>query len=145
MNRRCIEFELPGVPDIRGALPIQRVVAISSPLPITLVPLAPPFVSGICEWGQQVVPVLDLACLLGMGQLHQPGSALLLARMIFDQHEILVAWWIQAGAHQLDLPAEIPLDAETIVSPLVYGVGRLADYRLILLDVDQVASLVMGP
>jgi purine-binding chemotaxis protein CheW len=137
MDRRCIEFEIPGLFEGTLALPIQRVVAISSPLTVTPVPLSPPFVKGICDWGQQVVPVLDLACLLGLCQLSAPGSALLLARMIFNQREELIAWWIQAGAHQIDLPAEIPLDDSTLTSPLIYGIGRLNDHRVLLLDMDQ--------
>jgi purine-binding chemotaxis protein CheW len=54
------------VGEVRYALPIARVKEIANPIPIVMLPHAPPAVVGVADYRGEVVPVVDLRARFGL-------------------------------------------------------------------------------
>jgi purine-binding chemotaxis protein CheW len=61
----------------RYALPLDSITAVYDRTPIIPVPCTPPFVAGIANIRGHIIPVLDLAALLGIADGNTPGAAAL--------------------------------------------------------------------
>lgn len=64
-------FTIPGLPKLGFALPAAQVVEVMSSFSLRPIPGGPEALLGICAWRGEPLPVVDLACALGVS----PGAA----------------------------------------------------------------------
>lgn len=113
------------------ALPVESVLETMRPLPISTLPEAPPFVSGVAVIRGEPVPVVDLHALLGGGA---PGVA---ARFVT----------VRAGARSVALAVERVLGIEALTAsaaaapPLLSGASAAAVEALASRDGDLLVVL----
>ena len=107
---RCLAFQLG---EGRYALPLCDILEVLPLLPLSGVPHAPDYISGIINYRGQVVPVLDL-CQLTLGR---PCEARMSTRLIVLHWQLagradrLLALMVERAVN------EMKLDAETFQSP----------------------------
>lgn len=152
-HSQLLSFELHGG---EYALPVERVHEVLEYAPVTRVPATPPFVLGVIDHRGRVLPVVDLAAKLGLGEGSitrrscivlvevevEPGAPLVLAGLLVDA----IGGLVEQPGSELSMPP-YPHD----VAP--GGCCRELDRKdgggpLFLLDLDaamQVDAVPMDP
>lgn len=144
-------FSTPGAdprewPVIFG-LSVTQVLELMESPEIIPAPSAPDFVSGLVNWREYPVPVIDLNMRLAREQRAQvltQDCRILIVRAL--NHEHLAGILIQSETRVQPLPIrhgpsrrELPLDRR-----MVKGVFELADATLIIPDLDVVLDVAVG-
>jgi purine-binding chemotaxis protein CheW len=118
------------------ALPIDTIVNIKDGIPVVPVPCAQPFVAGIANFRGHIIPVLDLATLLGVpGKQHQAD---ILVQAIYE--DVNVAFLVESVGETVSLPlAEMdPIPSVMGIDRVDYLQGTFADGTILL---DMIAIL----
>src|SRR5215813_8073601 len=117
--------------DVRGqrlGCPIAQVKETIVVRPITRVFLTPAWVAGIINLRGDIVAVLDLAVLLGLGPtLPQPETRIVIVRSGAHTAGVLVDRLTEARTVDLDGLAAPPSTVDPDVAGLLAGVATLAD------------------
>jgi chemotaxis signal transduction protein len=93
-----------------AALPAHNVAALHSPIPPTLVPLAPDYVPGIASFRGEVVPLLDVAKFLEVAE-RDPAQSARGAR--FDRVAIVEAAKMRVGLLLHEVRGVVPVSRES--------------------------------
>ena len=122
---------------------ISQVREIVRLLQITYLPKAPEFIEGVVNLRGQVVAVIDLAKRLGIAS-KQRGETTRIVIVEFGDNT--VGMIVDSVSEVLRLPSdyveEVPsLITTEIPEPYIWGVGKLKDRLLILLDLKRVLSV----
>jgi len=134
---RCIVFSLAGA---RYAIPIRSVLELDALPQLTTVPNVPGFVRGVANLRGEIIAVLDLRALLGLGRPEGGAgrSRILVVRSSSQQIAALAVDDVRGAAgvalSKLTRPAGM---AETKVMPVLLGIGEHQDRLLSVLDVDK--------
>ena len=107
---RCLAFQLG---EGRYALPLCDILEVLPLLPLSGVPHAPDYISGIINYRGQVVPVLDL-CQLTLGrpcETRMSTRLIVLHRQLAGRADRLLALMVERAVN------EMKLDAKTFQSP----------------------------
>ncbi len=118
------------------AIPIARVQEIVRVPAITRVPNAAPGVEGVISLRGRVLPVLDLAVRLGVGQIERKASA----RVVVVEHGASAIGLLVDGVSevlrlshgQIEPPTDVGGDAVRCVE----GVAKLGEHLALVLDLD---------
>lgn len=140
LGRQVVIFRLG---DGRYAVEIAAVREIIRPQPITVVPLAPPFVVGVLNLRGSIVPVLDLRSRCGLAAALQTRES----RVVVVQVEGLTV------GLQVDSVSEVVTLAPDCLEPapnltnggqeqLLLGVARLDQHLIMLLDLSAAVTTV---
>jgi purine-binding chemotaxis protein CheW len=128
---------------IRGeayALPIDSIMTIYNDIPVVPIPCVPPYVAGLANVRGHLLPVIDLAVLLGVpGSAEAESTALIVAA----NEEMTVAFRVEAIG---DVEA-LALDKLSPV-PAASAIGRAACLRGVLPDgtvLLDVAAILADP
>lgn len=136
---RCLAFQLG---EGRYALPLRDILEVLPLLPVVRVPHAPDYISGIINYREQAVPVLDLCQLV----LDRPCEERMSTRLI------VVRWQLSGRAARLlalmveRAVNEMKLDTKTFQPPLQIDetpyLGRLAVSATGLVQMVTVSQLL---
>lgn len=142
-GRQIVVFTTPGAPvggrGVSFALSISQVPEILNPVPLTRVPVAPPFVLGLINWRDRPVPVIDLDWRLGLRNAlggDTGRTRLLIARG--RRPDALVGFLIHPSVRTLRLPiAHRASDRDLALDPrLTRGVIEMGNETVIIPDVQ---------
>ncbi len=117
----------------RYALPLDAITAVYASTPIIPVPCTPPFVAGIANIRGHIIPVLDLAALLGIANGNTPGTA---ALVVAEHEDFTAAFCIE----QIGEVTTLPLDNLNVLPPGI-GLTNAAYLRGILPDGTTVLNV----
>jgi len=131
---------------MRFAVTASQALEIASGLPITMVPHAPAFLTGLTKWRSMPVPVIDLAVWLGLPAApYQPGARLLICRGTTGRSQRdagLLAVAAVDDIRKLDLPIEYkpwPRKVNWNAS-LALGIYRTERAMMVIPDLDAILS-----
>ena len=117
----------------RYALPLDSITAVYDRTPIIPVPCTPPFVAGIANIRGHIIPVLDLAALLGIADGNTPGAA---ALVLAEHEDFTAAFCIE----QIGEVAALPLGNLNALPPGI-GLANTAYLRGTLPDGTTVLNI----
>lgn len=139
---QIVIFSLPGLQigeqNLVFGLSISQVTEALEPLPLVPVPAAPAFVSGLVNWRDRPVPVIDLGRRLGMAAEAAPvnGQTRLMIARAANQ-DALIGFLVESDIQVLRLPLRhqpcqqpLPLD-----QTLTRGSVELGDKTLVIPDI----------
>ena len=147
-NPQLFLFSVPELPDQTLAIGLQQVVEVTQLEEVSPVPFAPPFVTGLSRYRDNVITVIDMAkALSGAGiEPYQAdptdGRNYLLAQMVADEHNEIVAWPILRGANTTFTPLKAPR-AETpehLLPHLIFATVTLSDQPIVVLDLSRLPA-----
>lgn len=121
-------------------LPITKVHEINRLVPITKLPQTPSFMEGIINLRGRIIPVIDLRKRFSLSvSAHDDDTRIIIVEVSGQTVGIIV----DAVAEVVRLPMagiEPPPPAFVLDSRYIYGVGKLEDRLLILLEIDNILS-----
>lgn len=126
------------------ALPVANVREIVRIMPITPLPNAPRLIEGVIDLRGAVVPVLDLAKMLGRGV----GQSVLSARIVvLEVEELIFGLWVSTATDVLTLKRveleEVPVLASQTGYDVVHKVIRRPDREpIMVLSLENMISAV---
>ncbi|WJY26641.1 chemotaxis protein [Sporosarcina trichiuri] len=130
-----VEFEVAGN---RYGINVIKVKEIIVPMPITPIPHADPAVEGIIQLRGDVLPVISMECVLGMGPSDNPQndkyivSSFNKQQVVFHVHNVTMI-------HRISWDAiEKPSGAYSAETSPVIGVIKLSGEMLLLLDFEKI-------
>jgi purine-binding chemotaxis protein CheW len=129
--------------DGRYAVEIAAVREIIRPQPITVVPLAPPFVVGVLNLRGSIVPVLDLRRRCGLAAAPQTRDS----RVVVVQVEgVTVGLQVDSVSEVVSLSPDCIEPAPSLIDggreQLLLGVARLDQHLVMLLDLGAAVTTV---
>ncbi|MBF0464919.1 MAG: chemotaxis protein CheW [Nitrospirae bacterium] len=120
------------------AVDILKVQEINRMTSITMVPNAPPFVEGVINLRGKVIPVVNLRKKFGIPGMEDSENAKI---MIVDLKGVTMGLIVDAVSEVLRVPANIveptPPMATDISTEFIYGIAKLNDRLIIMLDLDK--------
>lgn len=123
------------------ALPVAYVGSIERMMHITRVPRAPHFVKGVLNLRGVVTPIVDLRERFGFSRQENTDSTRIIILKVNDMEVGLI---VDAAYDVIDIPkGAIEPPPEVIGSvqvDYIYGVAKLEDRLLILLDMEKVLN-----
>lgn len=129
---QLFQFNVPGLPDVNLALAQEELLSITPLGPITRLPLATAYVSGLCKWENQVIPVVDLAHAL-QGSPTDSGESetnlrYAITRCSHQGQQSLVAWPVLGGSRMVELAHRVPkIDTQPSLQPGMVRVSIRAE------------------
>ncbi|HXK04359.1 MAG TPA: chemotaxis protein CheW [Verrucomicrobiae bacterium] len=130
----CIVFLLAGT---HYAIPIRHVLELDAMPRITTVPNVPGFVRGVTNLRGEIVVVLDLRVLLGLGPVESAERGRILIVQTKDQQTAALAVDEVRGTAALALAELSRSLIPDPVMPLLLGIGEHQNHVLNVLDVDK--------
>lgn len=120
---------------------INQVLRIEKMMPLTRVPNAPSFVMGVCNLRGSVIPVIDLKKRLSLP-----------SKLVENAKVIIVNVGKQTAGMTIDSSVDVTMleteeiePSPTLVtgidSQYIYGVAKLSNRLLVILDMDRVLSV----
>jgi len=143
---RLLRFKVPGLPEMSLAVTLQEVLEVTELGAITRVPFAPPFLTGLSEWRNSIVTVVDMADLLCRDALQRPYRAIgthhLVAKVLVGNRLDAVAWSIVSGASMVSAPSQVPQASipRELLPQGIYATVAIADTPLALLNLAGIAE-----
>lgn len=137
-----VSFFVAGEEYAIGILRAREIVEYDT---ITRVPLAPRGVRGVWNLRGRVVPVIDLALILGLPPT-EPNrrTCILIVEVDFEGEPALMGMMIDAVSEVIDLtPADIdptPTFGAKVRLDYLAGVGKVGKKIVLLLDIDRILS-----
>ncbi|RME33823.1 MAG: chemotaxis protein CheW [Deltaproteobacteria bacterium] len=124
------------------AVDIEQVKEIIKPREVTEVPRTPDFLPGIISLRGIIVPVIDLARRLRLGETQQSDRTRIIVCELGDRIAGLlvdtIAQVVDVSEHQVEPP---PAVLTGLDRDMVEGVGRIQGRMVVLLNVEQVLDL----
>ncbi|HYE10056.1 MAG TPA: chemotaxis protein CheW [Patescibacteria group bacterium] len=121
---------------------ILRVKEIKEMLRITRVPKAPSFVRGVVNLRGEVIPVIDLRKKFNLQERNDTGSTRII---IVTVDEITVGLIIDTSSEVLEIEKEFIEEPPTAIASIdhsyIYGIGKVGERLIILLDVSKIISV----
>ncbi|HHL39735.1 MAG TPA: chemotaxis protein CheW [Deltaproteobacteria bacterium] len=118
-------------------LKVQEIIRL---MELTRVPRSPDFVEGVINLRGKVIPVVDLRKRFGLSVGDESSNETRI--IVVEVGNKTVGFKVDAVSEVLRLPAETVEPPPSLVagigSEYIYGVGKLQDRLIILLDVDRV-------
>lgn len=121
---------------------ILKVKEIKEMLRITRVPKSPSFVRGVVNLRGEVIPVIDLRKKFNLLQKEDRESTRI---VIVAVDEITVGLIIDTSSEVLEISKEFieepPAAISSIDHSYIYGIGKVGERLIILLDVSKIISI----
>jgi purine-binding chemotaxis protein CheW len=121
---------------------ILRVKEIKEILRITRVPKSPSFVRGVVNLRGEVIPVIDLRKKFNLAEKTDTQSTRI---VIVAVDEITVGLIIDTSSEVLEIGKELieepPATIASIDHSYIYGIGKVEERLIILLDVSKIISI----
>lgn len=121
---------------------ILKVKEIKEMLRITRVPKAPSFVRGVVNLRGEVIPVIDLRKKFNLQQKEDKLSTRI---VIVAVDEITVGLIIDTSSEVLEIGKELieepPAAIASIDHSYIYGIGKVGERLIILLDVSKIINI----
>ena len=143
---RLLQFKVPGLPELTLAVSLQEVLEVTELGAIIRVPFAPPFLTGLSEWRDSMVTVVDMADLLCKDALQRPyraaGTHHLITKALVGDRLDAIAWSIVSGASMVSAPSQVPQAnmPRELLPQGVYATVTIADTPLALLNLAGIAE-----
>jgi len=133
------------VADEEYAIEVLRVREILAFVPLTKVPRAPQFVSGVMNLRGTVVPVIDLRVKLGMEPtVVTPHTCIIIVEIVNDHGNTIMGLLTDDVKQVIDLAADDieppPSFGTKIDLTYLLGMGDLGDRFALILDIDRVLT-----
>lgn len=120
---------------------ILRVKEIKEMLRITRVPKAPSFVRGVVNLRGEVIPVIDLRKKFNLQQRTDSESTRI---VIVAVDEITIGLIIDTSSEVLEIDKDFieepPASIASIDHAYIYGIGKVGERLIILLDVSKIIN-----
>lgn len=141
-EKQFITFNLAGN---EYGIDIQEVMEITVMMPITIVPKTPGYIMGVINLRSDVVPVVSLMNRLGLGEYNYTEDT----RIIIVVHDdIRFGVVVDSVKEVLSINEEnienITATDENQSDECIYGVGKLGERIIALLDVERIINLKTG-
>ena len=135
---RYVAFMLGG--EIYG-IPIEQIIEISMAFPTTPVPRTAPFVIGIGNMRGSVMPVIDLAARLHLGEVTPARETrVLIARHSDEPHGIIVDRVLEVISLPPEDMEDTPGGIGSTRADFILGLGRHRGRLIIILDLATVLN-----
>jgi purine-binding chemotaxis protein CheW len=127
------------------AVSILRAREIVEYATLTRVPMAPAGVRGVLNLRGRVIPVIDLACRLGVGSTEPTRSTcILMVEISFHGEQTLMGVMIDAVSEVVDLaPADMdpaPSFGAKVRLDYLAGIAKVGKKIVFVLDIDRILS-----
>lgn len=120
---------------------ILRVKEIKEMTRITRVPKTPGFVKGVINLRGEVIPVIDLRKKFNLERSNTEGTRIII--VVVD--EITVGLIIDSSSEVIEIDRdsieEPPATIASIDHSYIYGIGKVEERLIILLDVSKIVSI----
>lgn len=138
ITNKYVVFKLEGE---EYGIDILRVKEIKEMLRITRVPKSPSFVRGVVNLRGEVIPVIDLRKKFNLQERKDTESTRII---IVTVDEITIGLIIDTSSEVLEIEKELieepPMAVSSIDHSYIYGIGKVNDRLIILLDVAKIVS-----
>lgn len=138
MTNKYVVFKLENE---EYGIDILRVKEIKEMLRITRVPKAPSFVKGVINLRGEVIPVIDLRKKFNLSEKKDTENTRII---IVSVEEITIGLIIDTSSEVLEIDKENieepPLAVSSIDHSYIYGIGKVNDRLIILLEVAKIIS-----
>lgn len=122
-------------------LPILRVQDVFLPARLTRVPLAPPEVAGVLNLRGRIVTLIDMRCLLGLGERKDKAPAMAIGVETRGESYGLLIDSVGEVLKLDDAAREPnPINLDPRLARVCAGVHRLEGQLLLVVDVDRVLN-----
>jgi purine-binding chemotaxis protein CheW len=136
------EFVTAVVGGQRFGLPILRVQDVFVPDRLTRVPLAPPDVAGLMNLRGRIVTLIDMRQRLGLGDAASGANTMAIGVELRGESYGLLVDSVGEVLKLDDARREAcPVNLDPHLAALSFGIHRLEDQLLLLIDVDRVLGL----
>ncbi|OGO78435.1 MAG: chemotaxis protein CheW [Clostridiales bacterium GWB2_37_7] len=139
ITNKFVVFKLE---DEEYGIDILRVKEIKEMIRITRVPKSPSFVRGVINLRGEVIPVIDLRKKFDMSQNIDTESTRIIIVLV---DEITVGLIIDTSSEVLEIDKELieepPATIASIDHSYIYGIGKVKERLIILLDVSKIISI----
>lgn len=127
------------------AIAILRVREILAYVPVTRVPRAPKFISGVMNLRGNVVPVIDLRLKLGLSETTiTPQTCVVVVEVEGEQSTTTMAFLAEEVKEVMELAdSEVepaPTFGTRIDFSFLFGMGDMGDHFALILNVDKVLN-----
>ncbi|MDF2839664.1 MAG: CheW protein [Clostridia bacterium] len=121
---------------------ILKVKEIKEMLRITRVPKSPSFVRGVVNLRGEVIPVIDLRKKFNLQSTNDSSSTRIVIVVV---DEITVGLIIDTSSEVLEIDKELieepPATIASIDHSYIYGIGKVGERLIILLDASKIISM----
>ncbi|MBN1121070.1 MAG: chemotaxis protein CheW [Anaerolineae bacterium] len=141
-NTTLFQFQVPGLPEIGLAVALIEVLEVSTLPAATPVPLAPAQISGLSQWRDSVITVINMAKALGGDSPdvseNEDAPFYIIAQVVNGRSRETVAWPILPGSNIIEPPAQVPVTSPPnhINPELIRATIQHNTNTLILLNLD---------
>ncbi len=123
-------------------LPILRVQDVFLPERLTRVPLAPPEIAGVLNLRGRIVTLIDMHCLLGLGERATGSGAMAVGVETRGESYGLLIDSVGEVLKLDDAAREaVPINLDPRLARVCAGIHRLDGQLLVALDVDRVLDV----
>lgn len=119
-------------------LPITKVQEINRVVPVTKLPQTPPFMEGIINLRGRIIPVIDLRKRFTMLAASHDDETRIIIVEISGQTVGVTVDAVKEVVRLHTENIEPPPTTVAVDSQYIYGVGKISDRLIILLDIDKV-------
>ncbi len=124
---------------------ILKVKEIIGMMPITTIPLTPPFVKGVINLRGKVIPVLNLRLKFGMDEVaYSERTCIIVVEIKRQGGSVLIGIVVDSVSEVLNIKAndieETPAFGVQIDTNYILGMAKMSGGVKILLDIDQVIN-----
>ena len=119
-------------------LPITKVQEINRVVPVTKLPQTPPFMEGIINLRGRIIPVIDLRKRFTMLAAAHDDETRIIIVEISGQTVGVTVDAVKEVVRLNTGNIEPPPTTVAVDSQYIYGVGKINDRLIILLDIDKV-------
>jgi len=124
---------------------ILKVKEIIGMMPITTVPLTPPFVKGVINLRGKVIPVLNLRLKFGMEEVaYSERTCIIVVEIKRQGGSVLIGIMVDSVSEVLNIKAndieETPSFGVQIDTNYILGMAKMSGGVKILLDIDRVLN-----
>jgi len=124
---------------------ILKIKEIIGMMPVTTVPLTPPFVKGVINLRGKVIPVLNLRLKFGMEEVgYSDRTCIIVVETKRQGGSVLIGVVVDSVSEVLNIKAndieETPAFGVQIDTNYILGMAKMSGGVKILLDIDQVIN-----
>lgn len=120
---------------------VTEVVSIEKAREITSVPEASAYLLGVIDLRGRIVPIIDLGNILGGSGREKTESTRYIVVQLGDQ---MIGFAVDEATDIIDVPSTVIQKPTIFQSKFIYGIARLDQRMIVLLDIPNIIEEVAG-
>jgi purine-binding chemotaxis protein CheW len=124
-------------------LKVQEIISMQE---VTQVPRVPDYIRGVINLRGKVIPIIELRVKFGMEPIEDTArTCIVVVQVATGDHEVTMGVIVDDVRDVVDIPADCidppPAFGASVNTEFIFGMGKLEDRVVMLLEVDEVLSI----